>query len=198
VPTAFVAKFRVDHTIDPSKAFKVLVYMTVFGESDIPWVAGGTKKYAGIDFSYSVLPDFTSFNLGAGDIWPAGSAWNALNTTLPSGLMTMASPLTAEIPFGSTTGTGAYPIYAAYDPMLIHNNPAESGGTDADRKIAQVLGSPLPVLGAMAAPWTYGDPVVRAGSLVGIKVARANIISGAPEYTGHIGFINLRWKLVSV
>ena len=195
IPTAFVAKFRVDHTIDPSKKFKVVVYMTVFGESDIPFVLGGSKKYAGIKFSYSILPDFNPINANVGY---GGAAWNSLDQTLKDGLITM-NPITAEIPFGrydnATTPGPGYPIYKAYDPMLIHNNTGEG---DVDRKIAQVLGSPFPVRGAVINWIDPDDPVVKAGSLVGIKIERANIVSGAPEYTGSIGFINLRWKLVSV
>ena len=194
IPTAFVAKFRVDHTIDPLKKFRVVVYMTVFGESDIPFVAGGSKKYAGIKFSYSILPDFVTVNTGASP--SPYQAWNSLgDTTLPGGLMEM-TPITAEIPFGKyDISQPTIPIYKAYDPMLIHNN---SGEGDEDRRIAQVLGSPFPIRAAIIGWTDTDDPVVRAGSLVGIKVERANIISGAPEYTGSIGFINLRWRLVSV
>ena len=77
--------------------------------------------------------------------------------------------------------------------MLIHNNNAEVGGTDITRKIAKILGDPFPV---QAQCGTIDDPMVRAGSLVGIKVARADLVSVVPEYTGSIGFINLRWRLV--
>lgn len=192
VPTAFVAKFRVPHNIGDMTtppSFKVVVYMTVFGETAIPWVGGGSKKWAGIDFSYSILPDFFPVNIDP--------AWNVLNMTLPDGLMTMTTPVRAEIPFGKYDPAGSYPIYSAYDPMLIHNNPDEAPSTDDDRKIAWVLGDPLPVKAALY-NWTLpGEPVVKPGSLVGIKVARADVISAvSQEYTGKIGFINIRWMLI--
>lgn len=192
VPTAFVAKFRVPHNIGDMTAppsFKVVVHMTVFGETSIPWVGGGNKKYAGIDFSYSILPDFFPVNIDP--------AWNVLNGTLPDGMLTMATPIRAEIPFGKYDPAGGYPIYSAYDPMLIHNNPSESPVTDDDRKIAWVLGYPFPVKAALY-NWTLPDePVVKPGSLVGIRVARADVVSAiGQEYTGKIGFINIRWMLI--
>ena len=191
IPTAFVAKFRVPHDIgDPlvPPNFKVIVYMTVFGESDIPWVGGGNKQYAGIDFSYSILPDFNPIT--------STDAWNALDASLPDGLITMTDAIHAEIPIGKyNAGVPGTPIYSAYDPMLIHNNPAE--GTDVDRKVAQVLGGLIPEEGQLASWNPSWDAVVKPGSLVGIRVERANITAGT-EYTGSLGFINMRWKLVSV
>jgi len=198
-PTGFVAKFRVPHTIgagSPSvPMFKVIVYMTVFGEENIAWAGGGSKLYAGIDFEYSVLPDFNPVN--------TDPAWNVLDNpisgSLSEGLITMSDPIHAEIPFGKYDAGGAHPIYTAYDPMLIHNNSAESPATDEDRKIAQILGNPFPVeadLEYWNAAW--GEPVVKPGSLVGIRVTRADLVGGNPEYTGSIGFINIRWSLVSV
>jgi len=196
-PSGFVAKFRVPHTI--AGDYRVVVYMTVFGEEDIPWAGGGAKEYAAIDFTYTILPDFSSVPTTP-DGFPVGEAWNALNLTLPDGLM-QSTVIKAEIPFGryDNPQTGVNPIYAAYDPMLIHNNTAEAPATDEDRKIAQVLGNPFPVVGDLvdwAAVYPAESPVVRAGSLVGIRVARGDLLSGSTEYTGSIGFINLRWKLV--
>lgn len=206
VNTGFVAKFRVPHDIGVRGApprFKVLVYMTVFGESDIPWIGGGTDLLAGIDFSYSILPDFTQINnnpawpTAPGDVTSA-PAWNNLRTTtLPEGLLTVASPLRVAIPLGRYQSSPEYPIYTAYDPMLIHNNPNE--GSDEGRKIAQVLGNPFPVKEQLSS-WEvgWGDPVVRPGSLVAIKVERADVVNNLREYTGGLGFINMRWKLVGV
>jgi len=108
----------------------------------------------------------------------------------------MTDAIHAEIPIGKyNAGVPGTPIYSAYDPMLIHNNPAE--GTDVDRKVAQVLGGLIPEEGQLASWNPSWDAVVKPGSLVGIRVERANITAGT-EYTGSLGFINMRWKLVSV
>lgn len=212
MPSGFVAKFRVPHTISSDIDYRVIVYMTVFGEEDIPWVGGGAREYAGIDFTYTVLPDFFPIDGASPDVGGGGEeAWNSLDaTTLTEGLM-QSGAIRAEIPFGrfddpQSSSDAAYrsgaghPIYAAYDPMLIHNNPDEASA-DETRRTANVLGNPLPSEGALV-DWNpesvtgSPEPVVRPGSLVGVRVARAGLISGNDEYTGKLGFINLRWKLV--
>jgi hypothetical protein len=204
IPSGFVAKFRVPHDIgdpDDPPEFKVLVYMTVFGEEDIPWVGGGAAQYAGVDFSYSILPDYNYIN----NVWPDSvpgepGAWNSLNQTLPGGLLTVTNPLHAEVPLGryDNPQDGSNPIYAAYDPMLIHNNSSE--GSDEARKVVQALGNPFPIAGELNG-WdtgTWGEPSVKPGSLVAIRVERSDLLSGSTEYTGSLGFINIRWKLVGI
>jgi len=194
IPTAFVAKFRVPHTIAISEKFRVTVYATVFGEDEIPWVGGGSALYAGLQFEFTVLPDHVAIvgpdEAGGEDVW------NSLDQALPDGLMTMITPTAAAVPFGVYPESPATtPIYKAYDPMLAHNDNTLS---DKARRQAQVFGDPFPTR-SQVLNWTdAADPVVRAGSLVGIRISRADVIPAGQEYTGAIGFINLRWKLVSV
>jgi len=193
IPSAFTAKFHVPYNVDGD--YRVVIYATVFGEADVPYILGGAKQYAAIDFTYSILPDFTSMPDTPSD-FPLGKAWNSLGQTLPTGLLE-SNAITAEIPLGKydEPQKGSNPIYMAYDPMLIHNNPDLA---DEERRSAQVLGNPFPVKDDLKI-WTYVDaPVVRSGSLIGIRVARANLVGGGDEYTSGIGFINLRWQLSKI
>ncbi len=192
-PTAFIGKFRVPHSISYDSQFRVVVYATVFGEQEIPWVGGGSILYAGLSFEYSILPDHTAIinPLPGGD-----DVWNSLDETLPDGMMTMAAPILGEVPFGKyDAGDPSQPIYKAYDPLLVHNDDTL---VDADRRQAQIFGAPFPVRTDLTGWTAPEDPVVRAGSLVGIRISRADVLSAGQEYTGAVGFINLRWKLVSV
>jgi hypothetical protein len=161
--------------------YRVIVYMTVFGEEDVPAAVDGGPQYAGISFTYSVLPDVTSIDPVEGPYW----------NTLQDGLIEPASALSAEIPFGKA---GNDPIYDAYDPVLIHNNPAESGA-DVALKKAHILGNPFPSLDDLPAWAGTEDPAVRPGSLVAVRVQRASIGNPVTEYTSSIGFIGVRWRL---
>lgn len=198
INTGFVAKFRIPHTMGYGvpeanvPKYKVVVYMTVFGETT---VAGGSPLYAGIDFEYSILPDFFTVSYDDSSDPTASPAWNVLDETLPEGLLSMTTPIHADIPFGKT---GASPVYKAYDPMLIHNNDAEDYA-DEERRIARVLGIPFPTAAELAG-WgaqPAAEAVVKPGSIVGIRVRRANSTTGG-EYTGALGFINIRYRLISV
>lgn len=195
VPSGFVAKFRVPHTLSAGTGFKVVVYMTVFGEDSIPYAPGATIQYAGIDFSYSILPDFTSIVYNSSVAEPA---WNSLDRQLQMGLMTVVEPIHAAIPLGDPTAPGDANgmVYSAYDPMLIHNNSAETPDLNLSRKIAKILGGELPVK-ANILNWPLAtEPVVMPGALVGIRVQRSDLVAGGAEYTGNLGFINIRWRLV--
>jgi len=207
IPSGFVAKFRVPHdigSIDDPPMFRVLMYMTVFGESDIPYVDGGNSLYAGLKFSYSVLPDYT--HVTDPGTWPSVTpptpphAWNSLDqVNLASGIITRTSPLELQVPFGSyELSSPTVPIYKAYDPVLIHN---ESSLPTYARRTARVLGEPFPAPGDFApGAWTWGTVGIKPGSLVAIRVERANvpIAMALREYKGSVGFINMRWKLAGV
>jgi len=183
IPTGFTAKFRVPHTIG-NVPYRVIVYATVFGEVDVPGVVDGDRLYAGIDFHYSVLPDFTSIDPAVAPYW----------STLTDGLLSPSAALSAEIPLGKV---GNSPIYEAYDPMLIHNNPEEVPA-DLALKTAQILGNPLPNLDDFPTWAGTNELAVRPGSLVAIRISRANVSNAATEYTSSLGFINLRWRLIPV
>ena len=184
IPTAFTAKFRIPHTLDGE--YKVIVYATVFGETTIPWVGGGSKQFAGIEFTYGILPDYFRPGAGTTYVFPDNPEWGNLRTQV------LAITRTVEIPLGmyDPTHPGGLNIYDAFDPMLVHNNNAEPGG-DEDRKVIQALGDPFPMDAELP---IYNK--VSKGDLIAIRVARTASTS-SPEYTGKLGFINLRWQLVA-
>lgn len=190
IPTAFTSMFRVPH--DVTGRYRVLVHATVFGETGIPWVSGGYPLFAGVSFEYSILPDYRNIGDNDGNEW---SATNSFTGTLQDGLLTPEAATVAEIPFGKyDAGDPSKPIYRPFDPMLIHNDPSLA---DEAGKCARVLGSPLPVPGQFPL-WTIGhDPHVTGGSLVGIRISRRGVTIPSREYTAPIGFIGLRWTLVT-
>jgi hypothetical protein len=159
----------------------VIVYATVFGDTDVPYVVDGRRKNAGIQYTYSVLPDYFAE--------PPYDVYSNLKNTLQP-----AAVLTTSIPIGSDVTN---PAYTSFDPMLIHNNPSE--GADIDAVRARVLGYPLPAPEDFP---SWGDPAtlgVKPGALVGIRIQRAGYTGpSTDEYAGSIGFINLRWSLVTV
>lgn len=186
-PTAFTAKFRVPHTIE-NKPYRVVVYATVFGETDVPYVAEMILPRAGLAYTYAVLPD----------VYPVGTAignpTNSLN--LVDELLMPDASKQVEVVMGNAALS---PAYKAFDPMLIHNYGDEQPSPNVTGQRQQVLGSPFPNPDDIAGAVT--NIGVRPGSLVAVRFARANLSgvgAGKPEYTGALGFINLRWMLVSV
>lgn len=185
-PTGFVAKFRVPHTVADAY-YRVVVYATVFGEDDVVWYADATAPRAGLTFTYNILPD----------VYPIG-----VTTPLPTKALNLAENLiqpaeakSIAIPFGDVTQD---PIYHGYDPMLVHNNPAEA---DVAGQKYRALGLPFPSVDDDPQGWDGMDPNqlgVRPGSLVAIRISRADLEDPKLEYTGALGFINLRWMLVSL
>ena len=179
IDSGFTAKFRVPHNI-VNAAYRVVVYATVFGLSDVTAVLSGPLSYAGLTFSYAVLPDVTA-------IGGASATGN-----LVEDLIVPEANIAVEVPMGDNTRVSKF--YEAYDPILIHNYPTETDANKLGYK-ANVLGSPLP--SAIAQPSYSDELAVRPGALVGVSFARAGI-TGITEYTGELGIINLRWMLVTV
>lgn len=188
-PTAFTAKFRVPHTIE-NKPYRVVLYTTVFGEEDVPYVSEMILPKAGLVFTYAVLPD----------VYPVGeeiaNPTNSLN--LLDELLEPDSAKVVEVVMGNAAASPK--AYKAYDPMLIHNYGDEQPSPNIAGHRQQILGTPFPnpddINGAVS------NIGVKPGSLVAVRFARGNLASapgeGNPEYTGALGFINLRWMLVSV
>ena len=183
INTGFVAKFRVPHDV-LDQYYKVNVYATVFGETGITTTT--SQMYAGLSFTFSILPD----------VKPIGTlldsaAWPTQN--LLTGLVQPEAAMVVDVPIGNPAAT---PVYSSYDPVLIHNDPYL---VDIAGHQSKVLGMPFPTPAQVPAwaaiaesPATIG---VRPGSLIGVKFARANTTQPPSEYTGALGFINLRWKL---
>lgn len=183
INTGFVAKFRVPHDV-LDQYYKVNVYATVFGETGI--TAATRQLYAGLSFTFSILPD----------VKPIGTPLEAADLptqNLITGLIQPAAATIVDVPIGNVAAT---PVYSAYDPVLIHNDPYLP---DIPGHQSKVLGMPFPTpaqVPAWASTVESSAAIgVRPGSLVGVKFARANTASPADEYTGGLGFINLRWKI---
>ena len=188
VGSGFTATFQLPITLQGE--FQIAVYLTVFGEADIPYIPGGSnsRKNAGLSLTYSVLRNFS----------PNSETYG----TLQDNLITPVSPRTVEIPFGVATGI-AYPdmtrVYKAYDPMIVHNNPADT--LDQAGKIVRCLGGLFPVVGDLkgTTPTTLlSEVTAQAGSFVGIRVTRAGVADPANHYSNYVGFTVLRWRLVRV
>ncbi|MFC1453600.1 hypothetical protein ACFLQL_00280 [Verrucomicrobiota bacterium] len=193
INTGFTCNFKLPHTI--SGNYRVLVYLTMFGETVVSNVEGVDPstliKYAGLEFSYSVLHDYLT---------PAGD--NSIDN-LVDGIITPASAVSIDVPIGLAA---TYPanIYNAYDPIIIHNN--ENEPVKENMRIMWLLGNPFPKVeydggGTQIGDLQGGSPVdpayayVTAGSLVSIRVRRA-ASSATPAYTSNLGFINMMWQLV--
>ena len=186
VNTGFVGKFRVPHTL-PNVPYRVIIYATVFGENSVPGSVNPVPLQAGLNFTYSILPDVFAIDQS---LYP-----NTASLNLQNQLLTPASVLQAAVPFGDPGIQSPNPIYVGYDPILIHNDPTE--GSDQPDQHAQILGSPFPNADdfpTFPSPQTLG---VRPGSIVAVKFTRAPVASGA-EYTAPLGFINVRWALVTL
>ena len=176
IPSGFVCKFRVPHNLTNIRYY-AKVYATVFGESD---VAAGTPLSAGLTFSYTFLPDLI-------EVMPGDSFKNLRDP--------YASPIkNVLVPFGGVTA------YTAFDPLLLHDdvnipdvaNQTVNGGFGVIPAVndfnGTVPGQPILDTGLLC---------LRPGTIVGIKIQRASP-GTASEYTGALGFLNLRWQLDAI
>jgi hypothetical protein len=187
-PTGFTAKFRVPHTLDETATYRVIIFATMFGEEDVTLVADMQLPRAGLQFTYSVLPDV--FALAGSDVSdPRGTAYG----NLQENLIEPDNPRMAAVAMGDLTMD---PVYKSYDPMLLHNNPLLAS---VPRRMLNVFGNPFPSPDDLELdPVTTSMLGVRAGSLVAIRISRADLLDPTDEYTGALGFISLRWSLIRV
>lgn len=74
--------------------------------------------------------------------------------------------------------------YSAYDPVLIHN---DSGLEDNEMVCSRILGNPFPV-----------SSHLKPGFSVGVKFEGDTVTNFDGQYTGDLGFLNLRWKILPV
>ncbi len=164
IASAFTATFQVPYTM-PAGLYRAIVYGTVFGTQAI----ASDVRYAGLNFTYSVLPDYfldDTADPDTTDLLTAGTA----NTV--TGLV--------EVPIGA-----AGEAYTAYDPVLIHN---DANLENTNLLAVRVLGDAFPDAGLRRG---YTVAIKFAGAAV------SSGLSGS-EYAGDLGFLNLRWKLVPV
>lgn len=186
IETGFTMQFRVPDYLTSN--YKVSLYLTTFGLADV--AAGGANngvKYAGLNFSYNVVPDLTNVN-GAGVFTFVGR--NLIDAGA-SGIL--EGSVDADVLFGEDGGD-----YTAYDPILVTSDPS----------VAPVAGQVVLPGGLAQFPFPGGDiQHVTAGDVITIKISRTtpvtsigvNPVAGTDfEYTDAIGFLNLDWKLTDV
>lgn len=177
VPSGFTAMFSLPSSF--TGAYQFVVSMVMFGEDGI---ASGERRIAGLSYTYSVLHDYL----------PEGDTIH----NLVNGLITPAtSPIAWEIPIGNESNT---PVYTAYDPMIVHTDPDMAA--DDQGRVYQASVGPYPkandLLGGVVEA-DLNNLILYGGSQVAIQIQRAGITAGT-EYTGALGILNLRWRLIPV
>lgn len=187
VPTAFVAKFHVPATIRDA-VYRVKFYASVFGETS--YSESSAIQVAGVKMNYNILPDFTPTGLSTDE-----------TANLKDGLIAPDESFSLAIPFGTLdVETNTY-SYDAYDPMLIHNDTTiASRRGNNERVIDHAIPSPDDCgryIAAHGITTTFG---VRPGYTIAIRFSRADMppSEDGEEYTGAIGFLNLRWSIEEV
>jgi hypothetical protein len=188
IPSAFVSKFTVPSNLSEGN-YRIRVYATIFGEKSIP--ENALASYiAGIEFTYNILPDYNPLN--AGD--------NYTEYNLANNYITRKTPFTAKVRFGRLDNNQY--VYNGFDPLLIHNNPEFVGPTsDSKFSFQNALGIAFPTIDETSNSQgsdNSGIDFVKPGYIVAVRFSRTNSGAGNYEYTGGIGFINLRWELIKV
>jgi hypothetical protein len=186
VETGFTMQFRVPDYLTSN--YKVSLYLTAFGLADV--AAGGANdgvKYAGLNFSYNIIPDLTTVN-GAGVFTFVGR--NLIDAGA-SGIL--EGSVDADLLLGAEGSD-----YTAYDPILVTSDPS----------ISPVAGQVVLPGGLAQFPFPGGDiQHVTAGDVITIKISRRSPVTSIGvtpvagtdyEYIDEIGFLNLDWKLTDV
>lgn len=174
IASAFTAVFQVPYNLPLASQYKAIVYATVFGNQPI---AAGLVKRFGVNFSYSILPDYYSVPPPVAPADPAAVIADDNLLTASANLVTSG----VYVELGSSTGS-----YTAYDPILIHNDPGLTINTELLQ--SNVLGTPFPAT----------VPYLRPGYTVAVRFAGLDTPNLASKYAGDLGFLNLRWKLERV
>ena len=188
IPSAFVAKFRVPYSL-PGQ-YRVRVYATMFGLDAVAPTDGlNGVKFAGLQFTYSVGPDYS---LGSG---PAvvQTNFSLVNPPNGNGVVETKVDLINDVAVGCTGSVaGSTAGYTPYDPFLLHN----------DSSMAALDGQILEPFMAAFPQSSDSDTTVAAGNIVAVKFQRSGTHAGhqgvPAEYTGALGFISLKWQLVPV
>lgn len=180
VPSGFICKFKVPYTLDPASRYRVLLYMSVFGEASVD---AGVTQIASFNFSYSFLPDYTSI-LGGDQYTSVKSPY------APQGAYAVSS---ISVPLGGASG------YTAFDPLMVHNdvNIIDSANLSVDMGVGQ-LPNPTNNPSVAFPGWDPNLIALRAGSLFGIRIQRSVLSAPTVAYSASLGFLNLRWKLVAI
>ena len=172
IPSAFTMMMRVPTNLDASIEYQMQLRLTMFGATGY---TGDSKRVAGIQMEYNVLPDYT------GDT----------HLSLKTNLVVPASPRIIAVPFGHWNGTRWE--YTAYDPFV-----ATTEGDAAAPKSDDVCVpfDTLPIPSAVELP----NFKLKPGYLVAIRISRTNppgsaIGTGLSPYTGPIGFLSMEWTL---
>jgi hypothetical protein len=194
IPSSFVSKFTVPSTVDPEGKYRVNVYATVFGEHSIP--ADAINAYvAGIEMSYNILPDYNP--LDSNIVTDRYVEYNLVNNFIQS-----VKPVKGKILFGRKGDNDRY-VYTGFDPILIHNNTSfvAPNGMDSSFSQQNILGISFPTKNTSTnynGDTGSGIDYLKPGYIVAVRFSRTSSDAGRYQYTGGIGFINLRWELIRV
>lgn len=184
--SAFILKFHVPYD-NAAGVYRVHLSGSVFGLTSY---TGGDARYAGLQLRYSILPDLN----------PVGDGTTAAAANVQDDLVGNDGVRPLEIPLVSRTGT-AGAEYTAFDPVFVHT---DDGSADVVGSSYAAFGDPLPLLSECKSYADAHPSVVEAqfgvqpGHTVAVRIARGPVLSGVSEYTGSIGFMNLRWFLERV
>ena len=191
VGSAFILKLHVPYD-NPDFVYRVGLSGSVFGTSGY---SGGSLRYAGLQIRYSILPD-----LNPTSSEKAGHAAANVKDDLiePDGIRPV------EVPIVSSMGVDGC-SYKAFDPVYVHTVPVgDDSSEDVFGKSYSSFGTDMPdpnecsSLLACGSDYTAETLGVRPGYTVAIKITRGPTVSGVSEYTGEVGFMNLRWELKRV
>lgn len=184
IPSAFILKFHVPAD-DADSVYVANLYANVFGTQ--PY-ADSRTKFAGIRLDYNILPDLNPVDTGDGTYQSAN---------VQDDLIKPDESRVLEVPLLSTRDDEVV-TYKAFDPVLIHT---KDDSDDVPAKMYSVLGEKIPNFDECSKYLAKHETITRAtfgirpGYTVAVRISRNSVVSGVDEYTGPIGFINMRWSL---
>lgn len=191
IPSGFVTKFSIPTSVLPG-TYRIKMYITVFGEES--YDGSSFPRYAGVKFDYNVLPDFNTVS-------GTGSPESSFN--VKSDLISPDRASTVSIPLGSEYSVdngGKKYKYTAFDPILIHNDPALP--SDMSRSW-YALPEMFPNNDDCAQYFSThvvsgGELGVKPGYVVAVRISRASPAATYHPYQGRLGFVSVRWALEEV
>ena len=182
--SAFIMKFHVPYD-DPDAVYRVHFSSSVFGTSGY---TGTSVREAGIRLQYNILPDLNTVD-ASGSVTASANVQEDLIAADAERVATISVVSSAD-------GTGY--TYKAFDPLYVHTIDESSSVLG---KSEAAFGAPVPKFDECPTFVQRHDSVessfgVRPGYTVAIRISRGQVAGpGTSEYTGSLGFMNMRWRL---
>lgn len=147
--------------------YKLLFYVTAFGLATV--AASVSKPITGLRLTWNVMKDYLDGNIGENFISDVFSD-------------TLDQNLVLGVPDPGTLQWD----YTAYDPFLVHNDPS-------------LTPNPGVILDPFGAPIQYDDEPLTSGDMVAIRLERIDNVADAAvvDYPAALGFMRIRWRLIS-